>query len=242
MKGVIIAAGEGSRLWLNSNKNPKTLLLLGSKTLLFHIINNMYKAGIDDFIIVVGYRKELIKRYLRENNYFGLNITLVENREYQRGNGLSVLAAENEVDGEPFILSMSDHIVSSETIKRLVESEGQGNLLLVDPKIDQIFDIDDATKVKVEGRKLISIGKLLSLYNGIDCGIFRLNSKYFESMRDCLKENKESISDAVEGLIQMNDMEVVFIEDGEFWLDIDTPEAYQYAMKKYHYIKPMGDI
>jgi len=233
MKGVIIAAGEGSRLWSHSNNNPKTLLPFGDKTILSHIIHNINKAGIEDFIIVVGYRSALVKTYLEKNDYFGFKITLIENREWQRGNGLSVLAAENEVGEEPFLLSMSDHIVSSETIKQLVEYEGQGNLLLVDPKIDQIFDIDDATKVKVEGRRLVNIGKLIPSYNGIDCGIFRLNSRFFVSMKARLKEKKESISDAVLGLIQMNNMEVVFIKENECWIDIDTPEAYQYALKSY---------
>ena len=233
MKAVIIAAGMGSRLFNKTYGIPKTLLPFGKDTVLLTILKNFAQNGIRDFVIVVGYESELITSYFEKNEFFGYNVNFVENQEWKRGNGLSVLSAEKAVADEDFILSMSDHIVPANSISRLIKSDIRKNLLLVDKRCDKIFDIDDATKVIVEKNRIKQIGKNLKNYNGIDCGIFRLNNRYFNSMREQLEIGNESISSAIDGLIKNDDMFAVFTEDHEDWIDIDTPEAYQYALTKF---------
>jgi dTDP-glucose pyrophosphorylase len=51
-------------------------------------------------------------------------------------------------------------------------------------------------------------------------------------MREQLKKGKESISAAIEGLINNDDMEAVIMKKQEQWIDIDTPEAYQHALSR----------
>lgn len=228
MKAVIVAAGMGSRL---NHDTPKTLLPLGNSTILSTILKNISQAGIHDFVIVVGYQGNDIKNYLRDRNYLGYNICFVENLEWQRGNGISVLVAEQKVGQERFLLSMSDHIVSANAIERVIHHNSFANLLLVDPKLNNIFDLDDATKVEIKGDKIINIGKEIINYNGIDCGIFKLTHRFFDSMRESLKLNQESISASVKGLIANNNMEAVFMQPDEFWIDIDTPESYEFALR-----------
>ncbi len=234
MKAVIVAAGRGSRLM---NERPKTLLPIDGSTILEHIIRNLNKAGIDEFIIVLGYRAEMIEAYLREKENFNLKITTVFNPRWQGGNGLSVYAARQAVNGDPFILSMSDHIVSPLALKRVIDSDQAANLLLVDPNTGRIFDIDDATKVFYEGNRIVRIGKELKDYNGIDCGIFRLKADFFQGIEMQLKKGQESISAAVRELIRLEDMEAVFMQDDEWWIDIDTPEAYSFARENLRQIE-----
>ena len=228
MKAVIVAAGAGRRL---NNELPKTLLPFGEGTILSAILTNISKAGIEDFVIVVGYKSGAIVEYLEENRYLGFAISFVENPEWTRGNGISVLAAEPETGDESFLLSMSDHIVSVGAITRVAEHNSPSNLLLVDRKVDEVFDIDDATKVKVAGEKITDIGKNISDYNAIDCGIFKLTPRFFSSMRRQLETGEESISASIRGLIENDDMEAVFLEGNDCWIDIDTPESYHYALK-----------
>lgn len=230
MKAVIIAAGMGGRLWSTTNRIPKTLLPFGQGTILSTILMNIASIGIQDFVIVVGYEKAAIVRYVTEHQSFGLNITLVDNPAWQYGNGLSVLAAAQAVDEAPFLLSMSDHLVSVSALRRIAGYSSAHNLLLVDPKIDNIFDIDDATKVQVVQNKIVHIGKELLQYNGIDCGIFRLKNSFFETIRRQVQQDKDSLSAAVIGLIAQSDMEAVFIHGDEAWIDIDTPQAYRFAL------------
>jgi choline kinase len=230
MKAVIVAAGMGSRLWRQTYSIPKTLLPFGEGTILSTIMGNFHKTGIDDFVIAVGYQSEYITDYLGNNNNFGYNISFIENDQWDKGNGISVLVAEPAVEDADFILSMSDHIISLPALERIVDAPHGCNLLLVDPRVDEIYDIDDATKVAFQENRIVNIGKELDYYNGVDCGVFKLNKRYFAAMRNALIMNQDSISAAIKELIRNNDMEAVFMNADERWIDIDTPAAYLHSL------------
>ena len=232
MKAVIIAAGMGNRLWEKTDKRPKTLLPYDGGTILSKIIQNLIEAGIDEVLMVVGYNRIHIEEYLNNEKFVDCKISFIVNNEWERGNGLSVHLTRPQTDGEPFILSMADHIVPVSALKRIIQSQKTANLLLVDPKVDSIFDIDDATKVKIEEDNIVNIGKEIEEYNHIDCGIFRLTKRFYQAMERALEKGEESISAAVNQLVADNDMKGVFLEDHETWIDIDTPEAYKHALEK----------
>ena len=233
MKAVIIAAGQSSRLWKKTNRTPKTLLPFGEGAILSTIIGNLKSCGIEEIVIVVGWKKWQIKNYVKSRDGLGIDIQFIHNADWKRGNGISVLAAKQAVGHEAFILSMCDHIVSPLAIRGLIESKSEKNLLLVDKRVEEIFDIDDATKVRVNNGDIIKIGKELKDYNGIDCGIFRLDGHFFASMNAQLQNGKESISAAVTGLIEMNNMGAVYMNENDHWIDIDTPDAYHFALENF---------
>jgi len=232
MKAVIISAGMGNRLWAKTNKLPKTLLPFKEGTVLSKIINNLTSAGIHEIIMVIGYNRYPIEDYLNTGNITDCKISYVINEEWEKGNGLSVHLTREITEGKPFILSMSDHIVSISALRRIIQSTETTNLLLVDPKVDSIFDIDDATKVNMKGKKIIDIGKEIADYNHIDCGVFRLNGRFYQAMERALDKGQESISAAINQLITANDMKGIFLESNETWIDIDTPESYKHAIEK----------
>lgn len=230
MKVVIIAAGAGSRLWERSQQTPKTLLPFGNGTILSTIISNFASVGLREFIIVVGFRAEDISEYVERHDGLGASIELVENAEWHRGNGLSVLTAAERVGDEPFVLSMSDHIVPATALDLVARHPSDRNLLLVDRQIDEVFDLPDATKVRLDGNTIIGIGKHLCEFDAIDCGIFRLDSRFFDSMRRQLERGEESISGGVADLIRTGQFEAVFLPPGYRWFDLDTPEGYRHAL------------
>lgn len=225
----------GSRLWRKTYTIPKTLLPFGDGTILSTIMDNFHKAGISEFVLVVGYQANYIIDYLNQNDYLGYKVEFVNNDNWNKGNGLSVLAAEPATGANEFILSMSDHIVSLTALDRIVKQDSQHNLLLVDPRIAEIYDIDDATKVELQERKIINIGKEIEKYNAVDCGIFKLTNRYFAAMRKALESGQDSISAAINELIKDGDMEAVLMNASEKWIDIDTPDAYRHSLKDLDY-------
>jgi len=231
MKGVIIAAGYGSRLWNVTNNIPKTLLPFGEGTILSTIINRLQQAGVSSIYLVVGYNQKYIREYLAKTQ-FGIPIRIIDNQLWDRGNGISVYQVRAEIDNEPFILSMSDHIVSVPALELMVQSEERTNLLLVDPFIKDNFDLDDATKVLVKDTFIAGIGKEIENYNALDCGIFRLEPDFFPAVDKAVAEGKESISAAITELILNNRMRTIKLDKPHQWLDIDTPEAYQFALQQ----------
>jgi choline kinase len=228
MKAVIVAAGRGTRI---NGEKPKTLLPFHEGTVLSTIIANLSTVGVSDIVIVVGYQADQIREYVARNRArFVPAITLVENQEFMRGNGISVLSSEKVVGDDNFILSMSDHIVTPSAIRRVAASPSAANVLLVDPRISNVFDLIDATKVQTAGDRILRIGKNLTEFNALDCGIFRLTPRFYASMREQLALNRESISDAISGLIKNKDMEAVYTQGNEQWFDIDTPASYADAL------------
>lgn len=228
MKGVIISAGIGSRLWKTTKQVPKTLLPYKNGTILSTIIEQLKQAGITELIIVVGFKKNYIVDYLQKNPQ-SLPVTFVENLEWEKGNALSVYKVKDYIKNEPFLLSMADHLVKVEALKQIVNSPERINLLLVDPFITENFDLDDATKVKTENDYIIAIGKELTTYNALDCGIFRLEPDFFIAVEKAMAKGKESISNAVTELIPLKRIKAITLNKANQWIDIDTPQAYQFA-------------
>lgn len=68
MKAVILAGGLGTRISEETHLNPKPMIEIGGKPILWHILK-MYSAhGVNDFVICCGYKGYLIKEYFA--NYF----------------------------------------------------------------------------------------------------------------------------------------------------------------------------
>jgi choline kinase len=229
MKTVIIAAGTGSRLWPHTDQAPKTLLPCGQGTILSQIISNFTTVGVTEFVIVVGFGAQQIVEYIATTG-LGPRVTFVENRDWQRGNGLSVQLARGCAGVGSFLLSMSDHLVDPPALAHLMAARSDQNLLLVDPRVDGVFDLPDATKVMLEGTRITGIGKELVDFNAIDCGVFRLDERFFEAMECAIRQGQESISEGLHHLIKARAFEGVLLPEGSHWIDIDTPEAYEYAL------------
>ena len=228
MQTVIVAAGRGSRLLASTDDRPKTLLPLGDGTILSAILASFQAAGSTEFVLVTGYRGEQLARFAAAPPP-GLRIAVVENRDWERGNGLSVYAARAAVGDAPFLLSMSDHLVSPAALRAVLDAPPGPALLLVDPRVDEVIDLDDATKVWVEDGRITRIGKDLDHYNAVDCGIFRLDGRFFPAMDTALGRGREGISDAMRELIAAGALAAVPLPAGAEWVDIDTPEAYAHA-------------
>ena len=229
MKTVIIAAGTGSRLWPHTDQMPKTLLPFNQGTILSQIMRNFVTIGVTEFVIVVGFGAKRIVEYIATAR-LGPRVTFVENRDWQRGNGLSVHLARGVAGVGSFLLSMSDHLVAPPALARLMAARSDQNLLLVDPRVDDVFDLPDATKVMMEGTRITGIGKELADFNAIDCGVFRLDERFFEAMGCAIGQGQESISEGVRHLIEARTFGGVLLPEGSHWIDIDTPEAYEYAL------------
>jgi choline kinase len=140
-----------------------------------------------------------------------------------------VYAARAAVGDEPFLLSMSDHLVSPAALRAVRDAPAGPALLLVDPRIDAVIDLDDATKVWVEDGRITRIGKDLDRYNAVDCGIFRLDGRFFPAMETALAAGREGISDAMRELIAARALAPLPLPAGAEWVDIDTPDAYAHA-------------
>lgn len=235
MKAIIIAAGFGSRLWPITQQVPKTLLPFGESTILGNILGNFGAIGVREFALVVGFKEDLIRDYLSQHDNFGYTIDFVSNPEYERGNGLSVFAAREHLCSDaPNFLSMSDHLVHPNALRSFRDVQSSSSLLLTDSNIDEVHDIDDATKVLQDANKILKIGKELKEYNALDTGIFRVTSEFMHALEEAIQAGEESISHGVRRLIEAGKFQSAPFPDDAAWVDVDTPDALLFAKKNQH--------
>ncbi|PSQ27023.1 UTP--glucose-1-phosphate uridylyltransferase [Halobacteriales archaeon QS_9_68_17] len=107
MQAVILAAGKGTRLRPLTDDKPKVLVEVDGKPLVEDVFDNLVDIGVDEFVVVVGYRKEqVIERY--DDEYRGVPITYAHQRE-QLGLAHALLQAEPHVDDD-FVLMLGDNV------------------------------------------------------------------------------------------------------------------------------------
>ena len=226
---LILAAGNGSRIATLSGSAPKPLVPLFGAPLLEHIVLSARAAGIEKFAIVVGYRGSAIRRYFAERPLADLSITLVENPDYHKANGVSALAARDVLQNT-FLLLMADHVFEPKTARALLRQPiGDDEVFLgVDYNVDRIFDLDDATKVQVAGNDIVDIGKEIVRYNALDTGMFLCSPSLFERLDAAKKDGNCSLSDGMRQLCRDRKLKAFDVGDGH-WQDVDTPEAFAYT-------------
>ena len=226
---LILAAGNGSRIAARSGEGPKPLVSLNGKPLLEHVMSSARQAGIERFVIVVGYRGQTIKEWYNNHPLPGVEVTWIENPDFRKDNGISVLCAQKEIE-ENFLLLMADHIFEAETARSLLRQPARHDevILAIDRNIGTVFDLDDATKVKIEQDRIVEIGKWLRSYNALDTGMFLCSPSLFERLDSAKRNGNCSLSDGMRRLAEERKLKAFDVGDGH-WQDVDTPEAFTYA-------------
>ncbi len=230
---VILAAGLGSRL-KTRDPLPKPLMPILGRPLLMRVVERFHEAGVHEAVMVLGHRGEEIRRAVEAENLPG-RIRFVNNPKYELSNGLSVLAAQDVVGARSFFLSMSDHIFEAALIEGLADARvPRGGLrLAVDRKLDTIYDMDDATKVRTDKERIVEIGKMLEGYDAIDSGLFYCSSELFDAIREKSLSRPDgdcSLSEGVETL-SSNGLGLVHDIGDALWQDVDTPGSFEHAEK-----------
>ncbi|MEQ9310356.1 MAG: NTP transferase domain-containing protein [Balneolaceae bacterium] len=232
-KGLILAAGFGSRLQGVSPVTAfKPLTPVAGKPLIFRTIESLERAGCTSVVIVLGHGHEEVKTAILDYYKGETPLEFVYNDQFELSNGVSVLSAKDHLS-DIFIMTMADHVLGESLMKIAGEYSPKADsaALLVDYKIESIFDMDDATKVVSENQKIVSIGKQIKEFNCIDTGVFVCTQGLLKSLANHYKKfGDASISDGVQDLAKKGRMYTIDIEDG-FWQDVDTPEMLEYVEK-----------
>jgi len=116
MQAVILAAGEGKRVRPLTRSRPKALLPVANRPIIGHVIEALLKNGIRDIVVVVGYRKEQVIRFLNE---LDVPITVVV-QDKQLGTAHALNCAKSHITGD-FLLLPGDNYIDPHSIGRVKE-------------------------------------------------------------------------------------------------------------------------
>ena len=227
MKGVIVAAGQGSRLRPLTNDCPKPLLKVRGRPLIDYTIEAFASAGIKELAVVIKRKGGKLHCYLRDRWNHGSDVTCLPNHLHARGNATSVLAARAFIGEEPFLLAMADHLIAPQIPAALLSHPVDAHALCVDRAAQSGPALLDATKVWLDWQgHVLCIGKRLQRWKAVDCGVFLFQPRVFRHIQDILDlaTGRCSITRLVRHLVACGDPVHTVDVSGAFWMDVDTPE------------------
>ncbi len=229
MKAIILSAGQGSRLLPLTQDRPKALLDIHGQTLIGRQIDALSEAGVRTFVVVTGFRPELMEEALeRIGRRNGVNIRLIHNPFYAVADNLaSCWMARAEMDAD-FIQVNGDNVFRAELVKALLAVNDAPVSAAVARK--QSYDADDM-KVVERGGILRRIGKNLPLaeVNAEALGFYVFRGqgviRYRETLERMIREPdglQQWFPAAIDRLAKSVRVRAVDLS-GHEWCEVDYP-------------------
>jgi len=237
MQAIILAAGISKRLRPLTDSTPKCLLNIGDKNLLHRTLDNIVRNNISDFIIVTGYRENMIKEYIL-NNFGDINVQFLTNTDYENNNNsYSLWMTKNFVKNDIILLD-SDILFEPEIITKLLNAP-YNNCLAVN--VTKQLDEEQIKVLINHENKILEIGKTVAIdkSEGESVGIEKFSTNFMKELfvvlvRKILKEQNvnEFYEVSFQEIIDRSDKEnsIYSVDISEFkCMEIDTIEDYKNA-------------
>lgn len=244
MKAIILAAGMGTRLGKYTENLPKGMLSFNGKPLIEWQIQNLRKAGINDIIIITGYKKETI-------NY--LYIKYYNNPLFAETNMVESMFCAREELNTDVLVAYSDILYTPQLAKLCKESTANIGVA-VDKNWREYWTMRynstefDLESLQVSDGKIVELGKSLTSSAGIDyryIGLIKFSKagiqkalEIYDTKKTKMEQWKQSgkafpqgyMTDLLNEIILSNYEVNPVISDGG-WLEFDTNEDYEITCK-----------
>lgn len=240
MIGVILAAGMAKRLRPLTDDRPKCLLTVGGRTLLERIVEAMRQAGIHEFVVVTGYRGDMIRNHLMHLSTQEEVFTFLHNTDYEHNNNIySLWMSMQRVRGREFLLMDSDILCDPKAVAE-VANQPVSALAVNRHELGE-----EEMKVVVDsGMHITEISKTCRPEDamGESVGIEKITADYSEALARELDQMilHEKLIDifyerAFERLIPQGHTFKVVDTTAFFSYELDTPEDYERAQELWPY-------
>ncbi|RLF43352.1 MAG: glucose-1-phosphate thymidylyltransferase [Thermoplasmata archaeon] len=171
MKCVVLAAGEGKRVRPLTYTRPKVMLPIANKPLLEWNLLNAIRAGINDFVFIIGYKGEKIRDYFGDGSKWNVKI-----RYLNQGKPIGTAHAVSLLKGQvgEFIVMCGDTIFGHEDIKKIAEHENSMGVVNVEnPEQYGVVEIQGDKVVKIREKEKFAQSNL------INAGIYHFDKDIF---------------------------------------------------------------
>ena len=233
MIGIILAAGMAKRLRPLTDTKPKCLLEVGKRTLLERTVDAMAATGITEFVVVTGYRGEMIREWISTHSPVG-EWTFIHNADYEHNNNIySLWLALQQVHGQEVLLMDSDILCDPQAVMAVATQQesalalnrhelGEEEMKIVVDKDNRITEISKTCRVEDAVGESVGIEKMTADYSE---ALFR------ELDQMILKEGLIDIfyERAFERLIPQGYSFKVVDTTDYFSYELDTPEDFHRA-------------
>ena len=183
MKAVVLAAGEGRRLEPLTDVRPKPMLPVANRPLLEHVVESVVEAGIEEVVLVVGYKRERIQSHFGDGDDWGIDIEYAVQKK-QLGTGHAILQAEDRISG-PFLVLNGDRIIDASIVERMRNADAADDTLVA---VTRAEDPSGLGVVEMEGDRVVGIAEKPPRHaitsEVINAGVYRFDPGAFDAIRD----------------------------------------------------------
>ena len=225
MRGVILAAGRGSRLRDVTGDRPKCLARVGDRTLLDRQIRSLRRCGIDEIAVVAGYHAADVRRACDPD------IDLVVNARYEQTNSLYSLWLARDLLMEGFVVLNCDVLFHDQLLSDLLTARDEDALLMAATR-GEVYS-DEEMKIRVRAGCVAEIAKTLDPADtdGENVGIAKFGAAgaaiLVEELTQALAGDglRDWLPRAFAGFARRRPLHIVETR-GFPWTEIDLPEDY----------------
>ena len=231
MKAIIMAAGRGSRISSISDDLPKSFLKINGKRIFDHQIQSLKDAGIDDIIVVIGYKADL---FIKE--YSNSDIKFIINPFYERCNVLGSLWFALKYLSNGFYFLHAD-VFFDKTILIDLKNDNRDCVLCVEPKKTN----EEEMKVRVLNNNIVEINKEMDCESafGEFTGVAKIGPKSSIIISEAIKNKIEKFGSldsffeiVLQDCVDQNLIKINYIDIGNrVSIEIDFPEDYKKAIE-----------
>ena len=180
MKCIILAGGKGTRISELTKEIPKPMIKVAGKPILYHIMKHYSKHGFNEFILAVGYKKNIIYNYFKNKKFPNWKVSIVDTGQKTMTGG-RLKRLKKFVDGETFMLTYGDGI-SDVNLKKLLNFHKKNN------KISTLTSVRPPARfgaIKISGAKVTYFKEKSKLDEGwINGGFFVFEPEIFKYIKD----------------------------------------------------------
>ena len=228
MKAVIIAAGRGKRMMPLTGEIPKPLVPIRGTPLLEYSLRGLRWAGILHVLVVIRYLGERIQEAYGDGSALGMKLDYAW-QTGPDGTGSALLAAEELLGDEPFMLLWGDILMDPENYVRIQKAHMSYSCDLLST-LNWVEDTSNGAAVYARGDRITGIeekpapGSARTHWN--QAGLFVCTKDIFAAVRKSGVSTRGELefTSGVQTMIK-GGRDVRWMRLGGFWSDVGTPEA-----------------
>jgi L-glutamine-phosphate cytidylyltransferase len=223
-QAIILAAGQGRRLWPYTKDRPKCLLDIGGRSIIEHQVDLLTACGIRQITVVIGYMGSKVREVL------GSRVSYCENDRFAATSSMYSLWLARDAAADGFLVVNSDVLFHRDILRSLLDSP-HGDALAVD------FEsalAEEEMKVHVRDGRVVALSKQLSNGDGENLGMIKLSAEgsrvLFAKIDELLRQNHRQVMVpfALNAIAPSYVLAAVPVQ-GLPWIEIDFPEDYERA-------------
>ncbi len=224
-KAVIMAAGDSTRMLPLSANQPKHLLPIAGKPLIFHTLEALQEAGITETLIIYGYHKDKLSEAIDSRSWGKMTVSYVH-QEKRKGTAHAAGYAREFIGDDSSILMNGDILMGPRSFEGLISYHQKGNYEMTlsvrpveDPSAYGVVAVEDGKAVKLIEKPT----KDQMVSNLVNAGLYVVGKSLMEAITktEPSKRGEYEITDSIEIIIERGNVGGYSLPS--WWLDMGRP-------------------